>query len=168
MSEEWRDVLGWPAYQVSDWGRVRKFLARGRMRYPAVQQGSGGYQIVKLCRGGEARSFRVHRLVLAAFVGPAPAGHQGCHNNGDPSDNRLDNLRWDTPAGNALDKKAHGTQPHNRGETNPNVKLSESDARAIREYPRYRGSVADLVSKYNISRPTVEAIRYGRLWRHSN
>ncbi len=34
---------------------------------------------------------------------------EGCHNNGNPADNRLSNLRWDTPANNCADKRRHGT-----------------------------------------------------------
>ncbi len=52
-----------------------------------------------------------HRAVLLAFVGPCPEGMEACHNNGDPLDNRVENLRWDTRSNNTLDKVAHGTHP---------------------------------------------------------
>lgn len=51
----------------------------------------------------------VHHLVLEAFVGPRPAGMQGCHRDDDPRNNALDNLRWDTPAGNKSDAVRRGT-----------------------------------------------------------
>jgi hypothetical protein len=50
----------------------------------------------------------VHRLVLFAFVGPAPEGMECCHNNGIAWDNRIENLRWDTHAANNADRKRHG------------------------------------------------------------
>jgi len=37
---------------------------------------------------------------------------EGCHNNGDKDNNRLSNLRWDTPSSNSLDLVRHGT--HNQ------------------------------------------------------
>jgi hypothetical protein len=43
------------------------------------------------------------------FVGPAPEGMEGCHYNGDPTDNRLENLRWDTRKANVADAIRHGT-----------------------------------------------------------
>jgi len=36
----------------------------------------------------------VGRLVLAAFVGPCPAGHRAAHLDGNPLNNRLANLAW--------------------------------------------------------------------------
>jgi hypothetical protein len=51
----------------------------------------------------------VHQLVLEAFVGPRPRGMESCHNNGNQTDNRLVNLRWDTKSENNLDRVRHGT-----------------------------------------------------------
>jgi len=38
----------------------------------------------------------------------------GCHGNGDPCDNRLANLRWDTPSSNSQDMLRHGNSPGQR------------------------------------------------------
>ena len=51
----------------------------------------------------------MHRLVLGAFAGPPPEGMEGCHEDNDKTNNRLDNLRWDTRPGNHSDKARHGT-----------------------------------------------------------
>jgi len=68
---------------------------------------------VRLKVGEIKKTFRVHRLVLEAFVGPCPHGCEACHRNNDPSDNRIENLRWDTKQSNLADyladrqKRAH-------------------------------------------------------------
>ena len=116
---EWRAVVGYEGlYEVSDSGAVRSldrikrnrwgdYTQRGRILKAATTK--DGYPIVALMRDGELKSHRVHVLVLAAFVGPRPDGLQACHFDGDPSNNRIENLRWDTGSANTLDKIRHGT-----------------------------------------------------------
>lgn len=71
---------------------------------------SSGHQQVKLYDAGRVKNWIVSALVLTVFVGPRPEGdYHACHNNGNPQDNRLVNLRWDTRSGNELDKRKHGT-----------------------------------------------------------
>lgn len=125
-SEEWRPVVGYEgSYEVSDQGRVRSVdryrpgygglkFNRGRVLKPVMQR-DGRPQVT--LRGGEkGASIRVHLLVAEAFLGPRPEGLHVCHFNGDPSDNRLTNLRYDTKSANELDKRRHGTH-HNAVKT---------------------------------------------------
>lgn len=119
MSEEWRDVPGYEGYyQVSDFGNVRsldrvitypggqQYRKCGKVLKPATK--IGGYLQVALNMNAIVITPKVHALVALAFLGERPEGMQVCHNNGDPSDNRLENLRYDTPAGNAADIMLHG------------------------------------------------------------
>lgn len=122
-TERWLPIRGVEEfYEVSDLGRVRSLPrvdALGRRRGGRVLRGGtdiiGGYQQVSLTPpavDGEAQpqvSYRVHVLVLETFVGPRPAGMEACHNNGDPRDNRLSNLRWDSRAANREDAIRHRT-----------------------------------------------------------
>lgn len=116
MTEQWRAVVGYEGiYEVSDLGRVRsvdRIDARGRRRRgrsrSLVRQKSG-HLTVSLCKDGVHRQFLVHVLVLSAFVGPCPVGMEGCHWNDDGSDNRLENLRWDTRSANVADSVRNGT-----------------------------------------------------------
>lgn len=120
MIEEWRPVVGWAGlYEVSDMGRVRSLKRRVSSRHnwhastrlvpPRIlqQAKNRGYLQVNLAREGKRQKSSVHRLVLEAFRGPAPTGTECLHGNGDPSDNRLDNLRWGSPAENNLDILRH-------------------------------------------------------------
>lgn len=133
----WRPVAGYEGhYEVSDQGNVRsidrvvinrdgvKRTLRGKMLRPG--DGGTGHLIVSLNLNGVASSKKVHRLVLAAFVGPCPAGLVVCHNNGDPTDNRLSNLRYDTYSENLHDRVRHGVH-HNTNKTRcPRGHLLES------------------------------------------
>jgi len=115
----WRDIPGWEGYyKVSDTGEVasvdrvvRAFKSGTRLvkgRTLRTVPDSWGYLRVGLHRQGRATFVSVHRLVLEAFVGPMPAGLQCCHNDGDPANNCLTNLRYDTGSSNNLDTVRHG------------------------------------------------------------
>lgn len=123
MSDErWRPVVGYEGlYEVSDLGRVRSLDyvdARGRLwqggprkSHPNVRS---GHPQIHLGRHGRRRMAYVHRLVLLAFVGPCPPGMEACHNDGNPTNNTLANLRWATRADNNLDRVRHGTHNNTR------------------------------------------------------
>lgn len=117
QNERWLPVPGFEgAYEVSDWGRVRslnrivttktgiKRRYQGRVLTPFASP--SGHLRVNL---GPAGKLLVHRLVLEAFIGPCPSGQECCHDDGDPANNHLGNLRWDSRSENHLDRVRHGT-----------------------------------------------------------
>jgi hypothetical protein len=118
--EQWLPVRGWEGlYEVSDQGQVRSLdrwvvkrngqrqVIAGRIK--SLPKLKLGYPVVHLAKDGQTTTRTVHTVVLNTFVGPRPAGHVACHNDGDPSNNRLANLRWDTQSNNLLDAIRHGT-----------------------------------------------------------
>lgn len=107
--ERWLPVAEFPAYEVSDQGRVRS-KKTGRVLRPARINRVGHMQ-VKLFDGRNNQHGRlVHRLVLEAFVGACPVGMIARHvDERDPSNNALANLAWGTYAENEADKRRHGT-----------------------------------------------------------
>jgi hypothetical protein len=135
VKEEWRDIEGWPSYQVSDHGRIRalaKVVPRFNPRWNCESTIHRKPRLLKLNkhhaldRKGRKRpsppalmvrlqiqnigkTFYVHRLVLQAFIGPCPEGYEACHEDGDPFNNRLSNLRWDTHVENIKDSIRHKT-----------------------------------------------------------
>lgn len=122
MTETWRPIPGWDGYyEVSDQGRVRSLaravpgrpgvliVKRDRMLTPMANQ--SGHLSVALCRDNRRTYMAIHRAVLLAFVGPCPGDMEGCHNDGNPANNHLANLRWDTHASNMVDKVTHGRHP---------------------------------------------------------
>ncbi|PIB80533.1 hypothetical protein CQY23_03060 [Mycobacterium celatum] len=109
VTDRWLPVVGYEGfYEVSSDGRVRSLKRRFRILKQAVHP-RGGYRQVTLAKNGHHRTHKVHRLVLEAFVGRCPPGFVGCHNDGDTSNNRADNLRWDSPSANNFDLVRHGT-----------------------------------------------------------
>lgn len=115
VSERWLPVPGYEGlYEVSDQGRVRSLdrivvMKNGRRRptpgkilKPEFRRNTG-YHGVALSKDGISRTHYVHRLVLMAFRGLPGPGQEGCHGNDIRTDNRLENLRWDTHHANVHD-----------------------------------------------------------------
>src|SRR5690606_21740498 len=106
---QWRDVPGYEGlYRVSDEGDIWS-CRRGRNLKPEVLK-PGGHLRVELvdAEGRHAREL-VHRVVLRTFVGPRPEGLVVRHLDGNPKNNRVDNLKYGTVSENCLDSVAHGT-----------------------------------------------------------
>lgn len=91
--EIWKDVPGYIwLYKVSNYGRVKSV----KKQLVLKTCGSGNrYKTVALCNGMR-KTFRVHRLIAAAFI-PNP-DNKPCidHIDGDRANNHADNLRWVT------------------------------------------------------------------------
>ncbi len=115
--EEWRSIPGFEGlYEASNLGRVRS-LDHGRRKGRVLKQrflSRREYVVVTMSRNGKYRDQFVHRMVLKAFCGEPPPGYECCHNNGNPTDNQLENLRWDSRNENSVDQVRHGTHHHVR------------------------------------------------------
>lgn len=118
-AEIWKPVVGYEGYyEVSSHGRVRSvdrvitYVNGKRYHYKGelkkLMTYKTGYVYVRLNRNNVGKGKLVHRLVLEAFVGPAPEGMECCHNDDKKGNNHLSNLRWDTKSENQLDRVRNG------------------------------------------------------------
>lgn len=124
----------------------------------------GNYHSLTLNKEGHKKTVYIHLVVLTAFVGPRPSPEmEGCHGDGNTANNRLDNLRWDTPVNNAADRTLHGTQV--KGEASNLAVLTAEKVREIKrraEDESYTAIAADV----GISRQQVSRIVKGQQWKH--
>jgi hypothetical protein len=174
MVENWKPVPGYEGlYDVSDLGNVRTYYAgRGRFAgrlYRAkphkVRISRHGYPMTSLCKDGKTHQATVSRLVLMAFVGHPPPGRPyACHNNGQPANNRLCNLRWGSNAENQADRVTHGTS--NRGAANGRAKFTEDDVRHIRSLLTDGLSQTYIAGEYGVDPSAISNIKRGRNWGH--
>jgi hypothetical protein len=119
--ERWLPVVGFEGlYEVSSLGLVRSLprvvphRTGGRLALPGriltgSRRATRMYPMVNLWRDNRQHARYVHALVLEAFVGPRPHGCDACHFDGCVTNNRADNLRWDTRKANMADAMRHGT-----------------------------------------------------------
>ena len=173
MEEEiWKDIPGYEGrYQVSDQGRVKArsydLLRRTgvvehkkeKILTPRNNPYKGNYYQVDIgsVRDGTRKTLYVHTLGALAFLGERPSGCEVCHGNGDPHDNRLSNLRYDTSSENSKDVvRQKGKQG--------NSKLSAKDAADIRKLHADGMSYRQLATKYGVVKGTIGHVIKGRAY----
>lgn len=172
QEERWLPVLGFEGlYSISSSGRLRS-EPRVVMRRNGVLQtipgklkaavvGKHGYLRYGLNKHGANRPRFAHRLVLDAFVGPAPAGCVCCHNDGNPGNANLNNLRWDTMKANSQDAIRHGSIA--RGERIGIAKLTADQVLEIRADKRPNTEIS---RHYGIDKGHVSHIKARHVWAH--
>jgi len=169
--ETWAPVCGYAGlYEVSRSGDVRgvdRIIDRGR-HWKGVtlfqKTSKSGHRNVRLCCNGVHTWHWVHRLVLESFTKPCPDGMECAHNNGNPADNRVENLRWDTRKGNHADKKLHGTMAC--GVHNAKAKIDDADVREIFKL-RARGLILkDISRQFGVTSANVSMILQRKTWAH--
>lgn len=127
--------------------------------------GAQKYLIVGVCELGVRKTYSVHRLCALAFLGnPPTAQHQVAHYDGDPENNRIENIRWVLPEGNAQDRKRHGTSP--TGSSNVFAKLHEKDIPRIKEQRRAGVPTNTIATTYGVHPDTIRLIVSGKTWGH--
>ncbi len=172
---EWRPCMGFPDYEVSECGDVRRTIGsrtrvKGwRLRGFIDQDGYLRYALIDADR--KKLHAIAHRLVAEAFIGPAPTPkHEVAHNNGSRISCYFRDLRWATRKENDDDRFVHGTAC--QGENNPRAKITEADVHIIRsEYRAIKESrgkrrVTELELRFGLHRATIIGIAKGTHWPH--
>ena len=94
--EQWKEIPDHPQYWVSSFGRVwsektHKFLSQRQATQTDL------HQKVRLQCGNQSKDFFIHRLVMLTFSPiDNPNDLQVNHIDGNPQNNRLENLEWVT------------------------------------------------------------------------
>ena len=169
MTEIWKDIPGYEgSYQVSNLGRVKSLPRivercersgrsvrqpiRERILRPGVNK--RGYWYVVLRSGGRSVTRELHTLVALAFLGPRPnPAAQVRHLDGARSNCKAENLCYGTPSENQLDLYQYRGHHH---------RLTEANARAIRERLSRGEKGRDLAKEFGVSESNVSAIKHRR------
>ena len=121
--EIWKDVPDYGnLYQASNLGRVKvkqrtvnKFHKCGKFITQNYQEKTympkpdlNGYKRIHISVNHTKHKIFEHTFVLLAFVGKKPIGYEACHGDNNPSNNRVENLRWDSHFNNNQDRKRSG------------------------------------------------------------
>jgi hypothetical protein len=164
---EWRPAVGFPDYEVSEDGSVRRTVTSQTRKAGSLPKGEitprGGYRRYTLRKAGSPKKAWAHRLVAEAFIGPRPSErHFIAHNDGRPLNNHFTNLRWATAKENAADLIVHGTRQY--GELNHFSKLSEVEVREMRS--AVDALLQQFANQHGVTTETIFKIITFRSWRN--
>lgn len=164
---EWRVCVGFPAYEVSEYGHIRRRQA-GRTRFVTgdlLNPGAAyGYFHFALYRDGERKTIKSSIIVALTFIGPKPFDKaQVCHNDGVRSNDHYTNLRWGTQTENWADRYIHGTSVE--GAKNPRAKLSLEDVARIKELSASGHTNASLAMQFAVGKSAIKDILSGKSWK---
>ena len=164
MYENWKDIEGFAGYMISDQGRVKSL----KMKSPKIMKPSrnnSGYLRLPLRCGDRYKTKYVHRLVLENWC-PRPDAHlvEASHLNHNKDDNRLCNLKWETPNENKRRSVRDGKIPS--GEHHYLSKLTWDSVVSIRDMYE-RGFPCDDIGKaFGVSHATIRDVVTGRTWKN--
>lgn len=148
MKEEiWKIIEDYPNYEVSNLGRVRN-IKTGRVLRLSLQK--DGYQHVSLCLKGKIKHTLIHRLVANAFIPNSENRKEVNHISGIKTDNRVENLEWNTRSENVYHsyktglKEGPSKQKIRCVETN---QIFESQNQASKYFGCIQGSISQSIRK---------------------
>jgi hypothetical protein len=119
-----------------------------------------GYYAVDLVKDKKVKRFLVHRLIANTFIDNKSSKPQVNHINGLKSDNRLENLEWNTQSENQKHAIKIGLRSA-KGEKNSQSKLTNNK---VLEIFKDNSKYSIIAKKYNISIPTISDIKRGYSW----
>jgi hypothetical protein len=158
----YKDIPGFEGYRAGDDGSIWSNKS-GSWR-PVGYRGPKGRTCVGFRVGRKTIYRYACHLVLLAFVGPCPPGRQCCHADDPPGNDRLSNLRWDTPKANSADAATNGKTC--RGSNSHHAKLNEESVKDIIAFVACGHSRAQVARMYGVSQSTVSRIISGKKWKH--
>lgn len=182
--EKWKDIAGFPGYQISDQGNVRSFWKRkhyptgyGSYHYlsetPKLMSSSddgNGYQKIMLYSKNNGRRYckKIHRLVAEAFL-PTPensydtvdhiqSGRYGKLNNS------VSNLRW-------IPRRENIRKAYRDGVCDERIRIQEKPIIATDLWTgntRYFSSIRDAALQLDIERSSISHVLLGDYERTSH
>ena len=149
--EIWCPIKGFEGlYEVSNLGRV-KSIGYGKERILKLSIDKDGYLIVGLCKNGEQKKCKVHRIVAQTFI-PNPQNlPQVNHIDENQSNNKVENLEWC----DAKYNNNYGT--HNQRISKPVLQFTK-DGEFVKEWK----SATDVEMNLNYSQGNISSCCTGR------
>jgi hypothetical protein len=173
-NEIWKDIPEYEGlYWASNCGNIksrRRERAKGGILKPSKTGPRKNYLVVCLYKNKKPKQYKVHKLILETFVGPCPPGMECRHLDGNPLNNRLENLKWGTSQENSDDIKRHGRSTVNKtirmGINHPASKFFDNDVRKIKKLYLKGWTLKELSIKFEVGITAIWSIVHNKTWKH--
>lgn len=154
MEEIWKNVVGYPNYQISNMGNVKSlnYNNTGKEKILKPFKNYKGYLQVALHQQNKRKFYYVHRLVAMAFIDNPNNLKQINHRDECKTNNNVTNLEWCTPKQNI-----------NYGTRNQRVRESNSKQVLCVETGVVYPSVHQIQRQLGFSRGNISSACNGRL-----
>lgn len=160
--EIWKVVPEFPTYIASNLGRIKKahsmIGSAGNPRKPRLNPVSGYYEIL-FCENYKKTMRRLHRVIAQTFIGPIPSKMEVNHKDGDPSNNRAENLEIVTSSEN----KFHAYRVLGRKHSFKTA-LTDQQVREAREWIALKIPNADIAKLFKVETKVIRDLKNGRTY----
>lgn len=153
-------------YEVDQHGNVFSVIqTTSRRKKILIPHEKNGYLAVNLFKDGKCKHYYIHRLVAEAFI-PNPnnyleVNHIDCNKH----NNSVENLEWCDRTQNL--KHSYDKGLKRTGELHGMHKLKKDEVAEIRSLIGVIPQ-CEIAKKFDVSQPTVSAIKCGRLWKEGD
>ncbi len=197
MEEEWKVISSHPEYQVSNYGKVKRFIPdkfNRELKILKMSKDRSGYFYVNLYNKQGKKKYKIHRLLLLAFK-PInnPELYQCNHIDGNKQNNNINNLEWCTGSENikhayriGLELSRKGKDHHMygkhhtkeakdkisegiKGENHPRHKLTRKNIEEIKLLLQEKTlSQKEIGSIFGVSQVQISMIKLNKTWKCLN
>lgn len=139
-------------------GKILSLKRQTTIQLKPANSGNG-YHKISVCKDGEVAGALVHRFIYECWRGSIPKGWHVHHRNGDPTDNRLENLQ-------AMPAEEHmKMQP--KGEAHRLSKLTRTQVLGMRVlYASGHATIKQMAEWAGVAYDTAYAAITGLSWKH--
>lgn len=160
--KEFRPVPGYTNRWITVDGVVIA-SCRGKFTIMEVYTKINGYLYVGGNIKGKGKIECIHRLLCLTFKADSYfEGAEVRHLDGNPLNNKLDNLKWGTREENMEDMVLHGRSC--RGERHGASKLTKEKVKVVRDMLEEGLTEAVIASHFNVHPRTIQDIESGKNW----
>lgn len=173
--EIWKPIFGYEGlYEISNYGQIKRLNRDKRCRpFRLIKplKKADGHVCVDLSKNGSSKRRYIHTIVLETFVEARPQGMECRHLDGNPENNKIENLKWGSKSENTRDSVKHGThwlsKNIQKGSMCKWAKLNEFKVRVIKKLLIENNlNIKEISEIFRVSNTSIYDILMNRTWKH--